>query len=52
MYEGGGKLLNGTKSMHVNSLACIRVKGGESDGFRIDSRVRQERKNAECMWVS
>ena len=24
------KLLNGIKSMYVNSLACVRVKGGES----------------------
>ena len=30
MYDVGGKLLNGIKSMYVNSLACIRVKGGES----------------------
>ena len=25
----------------VNSLACVRVKGGESECFRIDSGVRQ-----------
>ena len=37
----GGKLLNGIKSMYVNSLACVRVKGGESECFRIDSGVRQ-----------
>ena len=24
----GGKLLKGLKSMYVNSLACVRVKGG------------------------
>ena len=35
MYAVGGKLLNGIKSMHV------RVKGGESDRFRINSGVRQ-----------
>ena len=29
----GGKLLNGIRSMYVNSLACIRVKGGESQCF-------------------
>ena len=39
MYDVGGKLLNGIKSMYVNSLACIRVKGGESECFRIDSGV-------------
>ena len=34
------KPLNGIKNMHVNSQACIRVKGGESKRFRIDSGVR------------
>ena len=37
----GGKLLNGIKSIYVNSLACVRVKGGESDCFRINSGLRQ-----------
>ena len=23
MYDGGGKLFNGIKSMHVSSLACV-----------------------------
>ena len=41
MYDVGGKLLNGIKSMYVNSLVCVRVKGGEIEGFRIDSGVRQ-----------
>ena len=41
MYDVGGKLLNGIKSMYVNSLACVKVKGGESECFRIDSGVRQ-----------
>ena len=27
MYDAGGKLLNGFKSMCVNSLAYVRVKG-------------------------
>ena len=40
-YDTGGKLLNGVKSMYVNSLACIRVKGGKSKCFRIDRGVRQ-----------
>ena len=35
MYDVGGKLLNGIKSMYVNSLACVGVKGGEC--FRINS---------------
>ena len=29
MYDLGGKLLNGNKNMYINSLACVRVKGGE-----------------------
>ena len=41
MYDVGGKLLNGIKSIYVNSLACVRVKGGESEGSRINSCVRQ-----------
>ena len=28
MYDVGGKLLNGIKSMYINSLACVRVEGG------------------------
>ena len=31
---------NGIKSMYVNSLACVRVKGGGSESFRINSGVR------------
>ena len=42
MYDEGGKLLNSIKSMYVNSLACVRVKGDESEFFRIDSGVKQE----------
>ena len=40
MHDIGGKLLNGIKSMHANSLACVRVKGGESDYFRINNSVK------------
>ena len=32
--EVGGKLLNGINSMYVNSLACVKVKRGESACFR------------------
>ena len=35
-----GKLLNGIKSMYVDILACVRVKGNESE-FKIDSEVRK-----------
>ena len=41
IYDVDGKLLSGTKSMYVDSLACIKVKGVESEQFRIDSGVRQ-----------
>ena len=40
-HDVSGKLLNGIKSMYVNSLACVRVKGGERECFRIDRGVRQ-----------
>ena len=41
MYDLGGKLSNGIKSIYVNSLACVRVKGSESECFMIDSGMRQ-----------
>ena len=41
MYDVGSKLLKGIKGMYVNTLACVRVKGCESECFRIYSRVRQ-----------
>ena len=31
MYDVGGKLLYGIKSVYVNSRACVRVKGCESE---------------------
>ena len=40
MYVVDGKLLYGIKSMYVDSLACARVKRGESEWFRINSGVR------------
>ena len=36
-----GKLLSGIKSMYVDSSACVRIKGGISEQFRIDSGVRK-----------
>ena len=38
MYGMGGKLLNCIKRMYVNSLAYVRIKGGEC--LRINSGVR------------
>ena len=42
MYDLGSKLLSGIKSIYVDSLACVRVKGSESEQFRIASEMRQE----------
>ena len=41
MYDVGGKLLNGIKSMYVNSLSCVKLKGSDSKSFRIDISERQ-----------
>ena len=32
--------MSGIRSMYVDSSACVRVKGVESERFRIDSGVR------------
>ena len=42
MYDVGGKLLSGINNMYVDILDYVRVKGGESDRFRIDSLVKQD----------
>ena len=42
MFDGGGsKLFNVIKSVYADSSTCIRIKGGESERFRINSAVRQ-----------
>ena len=41
MYDVGGKILSGIKSLCVDSSGCVRVKAGESERFRIYSWVRQ-----------
>ena len=41
MYDVAAKWLSGIKGMYVDSLACVKVKGGENAWFRIDSGVRQ-----------
>ena len=40
VYDLRGKLLSGIKSMYVDSSACVTLKGGKSERFRIDSGVR------------
>ena len=42
LCDVGGKLLSGIKNIYVDILACVRVKGGQSERFRIDSGVKQE----------
>ena len=39
MYDVGGKLLGLIKRMYIDSLFCVRVKGDESEQFRIDRGV-------------
>ena len=41
VYDVVGKLLKEFRDVHVNSLACVRVKGSESEFFRIVRGVRQ-----------
>ena len=36
-----GKVLSEMKSIYVDSSLCVIVKVGESERFRIDTRVRQ-----------
>ena len=40
MFDVGGKLMNGIKSIYVQFLASVREKGGEIECFKIDSGVR------------
>ena len=41
MHDMDGELLNGIRYMYANSIACMRVKGGESKCFMNYSRVKQ-----------
>ena len=41
MCDVGDKLLNSKKSLYLKSLACVTVKRGESECFRINSGVRR-----------
>ena len=41
MCDVGSKLLNGIKITYVDSLVRVRVKGSESEWFRIGSGVMQ-----------
>ena len=40
--EKENEWLNGIKSLYVNSLVCARIKGSESECFKIKSGVIQE----------
>ena len=50
MYNMGGKLLNSIKSMYVNSLACVKVKEGESECFRINNNMRERFIISPCLF--
>ena len=50
MYDVGSRLLNGIKSMYVNSLTYVRVKGGESECFRINSGVSCPLGSSMYIW--
>ena len=41
MYDVRGKFFSGIKSVCVDRSPCVKVKGGESEWFRIHSGVRQ-----------
>ena len=46
----GAKLLSRIKSMYLDSSACVRVKGGESKRFRIDSGVYHVPLALQCIY--
>ena len=41
MYDVGDKLLNSNKRMYINSATFVRLKGGDTDCFRIDIGFRR-----------
>ena len=41
LFDVGDKILNGIKTMYVDSSSLYQSKGGENERFRIASRVRQ-----------
>ena len=49
MYDLGGKRLSGIKSMYMDSSACVRVKRGEREQFRIYSGMRQ--RHILSLWL-
>ena len=54
MYDVGGKLTNGIKSMYVNSISCLRVKGGDSVSGTIvmwDKVVSYSLGFSMCIWT-
>ena len=38
IYDMKDKLFGGINSMYSDNLVCVRVKGGESEKFKIDRR--------------
>ena len=50
MYDVRGKLSGEIKSMYVDSLACVIVKGDLTERFRIDIRVRKGCIMSSCLF--
>ena len=50
MYDVGGKLYSGIRSMYVSSSDCVRVKGGEIEQCRIDSWVYHVSLAVQCIY--
>ena len=49
IYDVGGKPMSVIKNMFVDGSACVRVKGGESEWFRIDSWVYHVSLAVQCI---
>ena len=51
MYDVGGKLLSEIKSTYDDSSACVRVKWGESEQFKIVGETRVYHVNLAFQWI-
>ena len=52
MYEEGNEVLNIIKGMYHNSLACARVRKGESELFMINGNVKEGCVMSHVTWIS
>ena len=49
IYDMDVELFNGIKSIYVNFLACVRVKGSENECFRIGCIMSPS--FSMCIWM-